>query len=157
MVPNPDPSVICLSTSSIAPIDAQPVVGIIDIEIDGQAATIDTIAVLPGTSRRGVGSALLNHAMQLLPSTVTSLDAWTRGDAGAKAWYQKFGFRENFRYLHVYLASGDSLDGFAVPQPLSKPVTAFMHAGSDHEEHMRAAYQRVHVCRQYLLPVAGGA
>ncbi len=129
------------------------VLGLIDVTIDGPAATIDSIAVRPDAQRGGLATALLQAALAALPSPVTTLDAWTREDAAANSWYRARGFVENYRYLHVYKSWDEPGDGFATPQGLSAPVTAFMHAAIDSEEQMRQRFRRVYVCRQYLRPI----
>lgn len=138
---------ICLVAES----DGGLIAGLLDVEIDGAAATIDTVAVHPDHARHGIATALLDSAVpQLRASDATSLDAWTRGDVAANAWYRRSGFREHFRYLHVYKQGDESDEGFTSPQGLSAPVTAFMHADISRHEEMRAQFARVHVCRQYL-------
>lgn len=138
---------ICLVAES----DDGLIAGLLDVEVDGAAATIDTVAVHPDHARQGIATALLDTVVpQLRASDVTSLDAWTRGDAAANAWYQRSGFRENFQYLHVYKQGDESAQGFTAPQGLSAPVVAFMHADISRHEEMRARFARVHVCRQYL-------
>ena len=127
------------------------VVGLIDVEIDGDTATIDAIAVHPDAQRHGIASKLLRHAVQRLPERVTSLDAWTRETASANDWYTSAGFAENSRYLHVYKESASGDDGFESPAGLSTPVHAFMHARFELEDELRQRYSRVYVCRQYLL------
>lgn len=124
------------------------VVGILDVEIDGDAATIDTIAVHPTAQRTGLANALLYAALDLLPPKVATLDAWTREDAAANAWYLAAGFRETHRYLHVYVGDGDPT--FPGPEGMSSPVIAFMHAPIEREVEVREVYRRVYVCRQYL-------
>jgi ribosomal protein S18 acetylase RimI-like enzyme len=57
--------------------------------------------VHPTVQRTSLASALLDAALAQLPPTVTTLDAWTREDAPANAWYVAAGFRETYRYLHV--------------------------------------------------------
>ncbi len=127
------------------------VAGLLDVEIDGDTATIDTVAVHPDHTRQGIATALLDAAIpQLRASDVTSLDAWTREDEAANAWYHRSGFRENFRYLHVHKDGDESAEGFTTPGGLSAPVTAFMHADISLQEEMRARFARVYVCRQYL-------
>lgn len=125
-------------------------VGLIDVEIDGAAATIDCIAVHPDHQRAGIGDRLLAAALERLPSTVTTLDAWTREDPSALAWYAGHGFTERYRYLHVYKGWAESADGFTAPEPLTPPVMAFYHAAIEHEADLRARFARVYVCRQFL-------
>lgn len=124
--------------------------GLIDVEVDGAGATIDSIAVHPGARRRGIAGALLDHAIERLPADVLTLDAWTRENTEANAWYQRSGFAENHRYLHVYKGWEESADGYETPPGLSRPVMAFMHADIEHEAAMRENHSRVYVCRQYL-------
>lgn len=128
------------------------VIGILDIEIDGAAATIDTVAVHPDHARRGLARRLLEQALpQLIASGVGSLDAWTREDEAANRWYRARGFRENFRYLHVYADDSDGDTGFRPPPGVRAPLKVFAHAGIEHEAELRERYHRVHHCRQYLL------
>ncbi|TCC43418.1 GNAT family N-acetyltransferase [Kribbella sindirgiensis] len=110
--------------------------------------TIDVLAVRPDHTRAGIASQLLEAVVPLL--RVDVLDAWTRGDVSANEWYQRSGFVENFRYLHVYKSWQDDADGFETPEGLGKPVNAFMHAPISLEASMRARFRRVHVCRQYV-------
>lgn len=126
------------------------VVGIIDVEVDGEAATIDTIAVHPDHGRIGVASALLREAIRLLPASVRTLDAWTRDDVTANAWYQREGFTETFRYLHVYALSDEEIaTAMQEVAPRLVGVKGFFHAPIAAEEDMRATFERVHVCRRY--------
>src|SRR5699024_10568545 len=81
--------------------DARTVIGILDVEIDGDLATIDTVAVHPDHQSRGVASQLLDRAWHELPAAVTVMDAWTREDVPALAWYRARGFAESEHYLHV--------------------------------------------------------
>lgn len=126
------------------------VLGLIDVEVDGHCATIDSIAVRPEAQRRGIAGALLGHAIERLPEGVLTLDAWTRENAEANQWYRHSGFAENHRYLHVYKNWDEPNDGYESPQGLSRPVMAFMHADIEHEAAMRERHARVYVCRQYL-------
>ncbi|TCC18967.1 GNAT family N-acetyltransferase [Kribbella speibonae] len=129
-------------------VDNDTVIGLMDIEIFPDRATIDVLAVHPDHQREGIASQLLETVVPLLQVDV--LDAWTRGDVSANEWYQRSGFVENFRYLHVYKSWQDDADGFETPEGLGKPVNAFMHAPISLEDSMRARFGRVHVCRQYV-------
>ncbi|ACQ78487.1 GCN5-related protein N-acetyltransferase [Beutenbergia cavernae DSM 12333] len=128
------------------------VVGLLDIEIDAEehAATIDSVAVLPDHAGRGIASRMLDAALPLLGDGIATLDAWTREDAAANAWYGARGFTERFRYLHVYKGWDDPADGFTTPDGLSRPVTAFLHADIEREAELRERFSRVYVCRQYV-------
>lgn len=144
-----------LPPQSIEIVDAGPtgIRGLLDVEVEGTEATIDTIAVHPGSSRAGIGRALLREARHRLPASVTTLDAWTRDDVGANSWYRAMGFVEKQRYLHVYRSdeAGDPEIGFETPTGMSRPVIAMMHASIDQEAELRARYSRVYICRQYVL------
>ncbi len=138
----------------VAVTPAGDVVGLLDIEIDGPAATIDTIATHPDHHGSGIATALLQAALPLLEcGSVATLDAWTREDVAANRWYQRNGFTERHRYLHVYLSDGDDDSGFTTPDGLSTPVGVFAHGKAEDETRMRAEFQRVYVCRQYVRPV----
>lgn len=126
------------------------VLGILDVVIDGQLATIETVVVHPDARGGGIATALLRRAVDELPAEVSSLDAWTREDEAANCWYRHAGFVEDHRYLHVYLEPGEPADGFTVPTGLSGPVKAFLHAGIDDEDRIRAAFRRVYICRRYV-------
>lgn len=130
------------------------VVGIIDVAIAGDLATIETVAVHPDAARSGIGSLLLDEARRQLPNSVTSLDAWTRDDEAANKWYLSNGFRESFRYLHVY-ASGDREPGAAIVETRLglTPVSAFFHADISNETMLRRDFSRVHICRHYVRPI----
>lgn len=130
------------------------VVGVLDIEIEEQLATIDTIAVHPDHQHRGIASALLDRARAELPASLTTLDAWTREDVAAHAWYRATGFSESEHYLHVYKSGTDPDDGWLSPSHLTSPLTAFCHARLEHEEALRAEFARVYVCRRFSQPLA---
>lgn len=127
--------------------------GLLDVEIDGDLATIDTVAVHPDHRGLGVATALLEAAIGLVPAGVTTLDAWTREDAPALAWYRRRGFAESDHYLHVYKGYDEPNDGWASPAPLWRPVMAFCHAPLDAEAAVRARFARVYVCRRFSRPV----
>lgn len=134
----------------VAVADGGRIVGILDIEVDGAEATIDSVAVRPGWQHAGVATRLLSHALVVLEGRgVRTLDAWTREDAAANRWYQRNGFAETTRYLHVYLGDGDDPSDFTTPDGLSSPVTVFVHGRTEDEADLRARYRRVYVCRRY--------
>lgn len=144
-----DPSIALVAVS---PMDE--VVGILDIEIEGATATIETIATHPDHQGAGIATELLRAALALLEARhTTTLDAWTRDDIAANRWYQRNGFTEQYRYLHLYLGDGDDDTDFTTPEGISAPVTVFAHGRIEDEARMRARFQRVYVCRQYLRPV----
>jgi ribosomal protein S18 acetylase RimI-like enzyme len=122
--------------------------------MDGNGATIDTIATHPDHQGKGVATALLRTALPVLKNLgIATLDAWTREDAPTKGWYLRNGFFEIYRYMHVYLGADDDPNGFATPEALSLPIVGFMHGLIEHETELRSRFKRTYVCRQYLLPV----
>lgn len=87
-------------------------------------------------------------------TAVTVIDAWTREDVPALAWYRARGFAESEHYLHVYKTWGGDPDaGWASPAPLSAPVAAFCHARLEDEADLRERFSRVYVCRRFSRSV----
>lgn len=145
-----EPSIALVATSP-----SNDLVGLLDVEIDGDSATIDTVAVYPDYQGGGVATALLDACLPLLRVRgVAVLDAWTREDAAANGWYRKNEFIEKVRYMHVYLGEGDDATEFESPKGLSAPVMAFLHGRSEDEASLRSRYRRVYVCRQYVRTLA---
>ena len=130
------------------------VVGILDIAIDGPLATIETIAVHPDALRKGLASRLLDEAVQRLPSGTIEIDAWTREDGAANAWYKSQGFAEAYRYLHVFASSADEVDRAVTAAGHElRPRLAFFHGATEHEAELRASFRRVYICRRYLRTI----
>lgn len=129
------------------------VVGLLDIEVEQQLATIDTVATHPDHRGRGLASTLLTRALTELPAGTVTLDAWTREDEPALAWYRARGFVESDHYLHVYKSWEDPGDGWESPDQLSTPITAFCHAAIEDEAHLRARFSRIYVCRRFSRTV----
>lgn len=130
------------------------VVGILDIELwhdDGEhVATIDTIAVHPDHHRRGIADSLLAEALRRLATRPLAwLDAWTRQDDAATAWYVRSGFHVAGQYLHVY-TDYDEARGFSTPPELSAPIKSLCHARLADEDTLRQCYDRVYRCQRYL-------
>ena len=130
------------------------IVALMDIAVGGEEATIETVAVHPDLARAGIGSLLLAEGVRRLPSSVTTLDAWTRDDQAANNWYVAKGFTENFRYLHVYASGVEAGRAIAQTRAGLTPVAAFLHADDSAEAAMRDSFSRVYVCRQYLLSLS---
>lgn len=135
--------------------DGAEVVGLLDVSIDADAATIETVAVLPEHSRAGIATRLLRAALpELERRGLRTLDAWTREDPAANAWYRRNGFHEEHRYLHVYQDWDERDAGLAAPGEHGTPVRVFAHAPIEREAQLRARFRRVHVCRQYVLSLS---
>lgn len=130
-------------------IDDDGVIGILDVEIEDGLAAIDTVAVHPDHRHRGIASQLLSRALEELPATVGTLDAWTREDEAALAWYHRHGFTESEHYLHVYKHWSESGDSWSSPSGRSAPVTAFCHGALADEASLRERFARVYVCRRF--------
>lgn len=128
-------------------VDNESVVGLMDVEVFEDRATIDVLAIHPDHQRSGLATRLLETVLPRLDVGV--LDAWTRGDVGANDWYRQSGFSENFRYLHVYKSAADEVV-LEAPEGVDRVVSAFMQAPISAEAAMRERYSRVHVCRQYV-------
>jgi N-acetylglutamate synthase-like GNAT family acetyltransferase len=93
------------------------IVGVLDLVVDGDLATIETVAVHPDFQRDGVGSSLLGYGMERAGSLgAKSVDAWTRDDEATLAWYRARGFAEDSHYLHVYA------DSYVDPQEPGRAV-----------------------------------
>jgi len=129
-------------------------VGVLDLAMEGDLATIETIAVHPDHQREGVGAAMLTDAIRRARALgATQIDAWTRDDPSALAWYRRSGFDEQEHYLHVYADSYVDPDepGRAVTrQPGLVPIKMFLHGRIEDEAHMRGSFRRVHVCRRFV-------
>ncbi|MGP9539209.1 GNAT family N-acetyltransferase [Brachybacterium sp. AOP43-C2-M15] len=93
----------------------------LDIEIASDLATIDTVAVQPDNQGNGIASALLTRAQAAPPRSVTTLDAWTREDEPAFAWYPSQCFTESGHYLHIYKSWGGPLRRMDEPGPALDP------------------------------------
>lgn len=138
--------------------DGGEVVGVLDVSVEENAATIDTIAVHPDAQRRGIGTRLLSEARErALRAGAVRLNAWTRDDTQALAWYRSRGFEESDHYLHVYAnhytdaeepsrAVAAARDGFT-------PVIVFSHAKLESEYEARRDFARVHICRLFSRPL----
>ncbi|KAB8167764.1 GNAT family N-acetyltransferase [Streptomyces sp. 3MP-14] len=134
------------------------VVGCLDLAVDGELATIETIAVHPDHQRRGIGRALLAEAaVRARAAGATTLDAWTRDQPESLAWYRATGFVESDHYLHVFADAyaDEGEPGRAVERPGAglNPIGVFSHAPLAREEEMRTRFRRVYVCRRFSQPL----
>jgi ribosomal protein S18 acetylase RimI-like enzyme len=132
-------------------VDGDAVLGLIDVSVAADTATIETVATHPDHARRGLGRLLLERAVaRLAPLGVRTLDAWTREDVAALAWYRGQGFVETSRYVHVHAGLSD-VDDAVRPAPGLAAVGAFLHGRIEDEEQLRRRFARVHVCRRFVL------
>lgn len=131
------------------------VVGILDVDIDGPDATIDTVAVHPDHQRHGLGTAMLQHARDRCRGVgATTLETWTREDEATLRWYRRAGFTERDHYLHVYAdhyaSPSEPVNAIDRPRPNLKPIRLFMHARMKDEAQLRQRFRRVHTCRRFV-------
>jgi GNAT superfamily N-acetyltransferase len=136
--------------------DADTVIGIMDVAVEADLATIDTVAVHPDHQRRGLGRALLAEARDRVRRLgPTTLDAWTRDDPGTLRWYRAMGFAESDHYLHVYANHytdpAEPARAVPSPRPGLTPVIAFLHAPLADEPRLRREFTRVHTCRRFAM------
>jgi ribosomal protein S18 acetylase RimI-like enzyme len=138
--------------------DSGTVVGVLELPVDGPVATIDTIAVHPDHQHRGIATRLLDLATARAAALgADTIEAWTRDDEPALAWYRARGFAESSHYLHVYAdhyASAGEPARAVRRRPGLEPVKVFLHASIDQEAEMRRQFSRVHVCRRFTRPVS---
>ncbi|MEY9870654.1 N-acetylglutamate synthase-like GNAT family acetyltransferase [Streptacidiphilus sp. MAP12-33] len=132
------------------------VVGIMDTSVEGELATIDTVAVHPDHQHRGIGRLLLDRTRAAARTAgAATLDAWTRDTPETLAWYRAVGFAESDHYLHVYAnhytAPGEPARAVETPRPGLRPIALFLHARLADEERLRAEFARVHVCRRFAM------
>jgi GNAT superfamily N-acetyltransferase len=134
------------------------IAGVLDLSVDGSLATIDTIAVHPDYQGTGVGTALFEQARARAAALgAVTIDAWTRDDEPALAWYRARGFVESEHYLHVYAdyyVSAAEPPAAVIARPGLEPIKIFLHAPLVREEELRRTFRRVHVCRRFARPVS---
>jgi ribosomal protein S18 acetylase RimI-like enzyme len=141
----------------VAATDDDLIAGILDASVDGDLATVDTIAVHPDHQSRGIGTALLQAAKEHVKAQgATTLDAWTRDDEPTLRWYRAMGFTESDHYLHVYAdhyVDRDEPRRAVESKPGLDPIKVFLHGRLEDEEEMRQQFRRVHVCRRFSMPL----
>lgn len=129
------------------------IVGVLDAEVDGDTATIETIAVHPDHQRQGVGHWLLGALLvRLRTDGVRTLDAWTRDDPDTLAWYRAMGFTEQDHYLHVHAEHREAAEA-VTPLVGFHVGKAFLHADLADEAKLREKFDRVYLCRRFVRPV----
>jgi ribosomal protein S18 acetylase RimI-like enzyme len=129
------------------------VVGLVDAELFGDAATIDTIAVHPDHQRQEVGRWLFETLLiRLRAEGARTLDAWTRDQPETLSWYRAMGFTEQDHYLHVHADGAEAAEAVS-PLVGSSVGKAFLHADLAEEARLRERFDRVYVCRRFVRPV----
>jgi GNAT superfamily N-acetyltransferase len=130
------------------------VVGIVTMT----GTTIDTVVVHPDHRRQGVGRALIDAVVPVLPSSgASTIEAWTRDDPGTLSWYKAMGFTDDSHYLHVYAdryaGPDEPSNAGLTARPGLKPMVGFLHGTLADEQWARAHFRRVHVCRRFARPL----
>ncbi|WP_030409992.1 GNAT family N-acetyltransferase [Streptomyces sp. NRRL S-1448] len=136
--------------------DSGTVLGIMDVTVDEDLATIDTVAVHPDHQHLGHGRALLTEARSRARALgLATLDAWTRDFPDTLRWYRAMGFTESDHYLHVYAnhytEPGEPARAVGSHRQGLKPMAAFLHADLADEQRLRTEFARIHVCRRFAL------
>jgi GNAT superfamily N-acetyltransferase len=136
--------------------EADTVVGIIDVAVEGTLATIETVAVHPDHQHQGIGRELLAEARARTRGLgLPTLDAWTRDDPDTLRWYRSMGFAESDHYLHVYAnyyTDPQEPDrAIADRRPGLRPISVFLHGKLSDERRLRDEFARVHVCRRFAM------
>lgn len=151
------PAVEADSVIDLVAVDDNQIVGILDVTVRGQLATIETVCVHPDYRRYGIAARLLREVVKRLdggPARI--LDAWTREDPEALAWYSANGFVEEYTYLHAYSGYGPA-NALRMVEPREpfRPMIVFAHAQREHEQQVRAEFERVYVCRRLVRHLTG--
>lgn len=137
------------------------IVGLVDVECEETAGTVCSdrpglggmiwhLAVHPDHQRRGIATALLREAERLAAGRgLARLEAWTRDDEHAQAWYESRGFTRVDSYLHVYVELPEGLrDLFPIAEGL-RPVKLFAHYAGEDRDAVKRRFARVHDCVLY--------
>ena len=138
------------------------VIGFIDVECEetpgtvcsnrlGLGGMIWNIGVHPDHRRRGVASVLLASAIDVASQRgLVRLEAWTRDDPSALAWYRSQGFHLMDSYLHVCLDASETKANLSSPVSGLVPIRALAHyrmeSGCDA---VRSKFRRVHECQLF--------
>lgn len=144
-----------VSGAELVAVDGGVVVGILDLAVDGEPATMETIAVHPDHRHRGIGGALLSRARSRARALgAVTLDAWTRDDPPTLRWYRAMGFGDSDHYLHV-IADHHEPARAVVARPGLRVAKALLHADLADEARLRREFERVHVARRFALALRG--
>jgi len=140
------------------------IVGLIDVECEtepgavceerpGLGGMIWHLAVHPDHQREGIAAALLRGVEHRAPERgIERLEAWTRNDLAARAWYEAMGFEAVYSYLNVYVELDDGLrDLFPITEDGIRPMRMFAHYVGDDQDAVRTRFRRVHENALYEL------
>jgi ribosomal protein S18 acetylase RimI-like enzyme len=146
---------------ALVAVEGAEVLGLMDVEVEGGEATIESVAVHPDRWAEGIAKGLLDEAVRRLAGMgIGAVDAWTREDPGTLRWYRANGLTEGDHYLHVYAdlyAAHEEPDrAIGARRPGLRPVKVFLHGKVEDEAGMRAQFARVHVCRRFVLAIPAG-
>lgn len=132
------------------------IVGLIDVECETEPGTVCErrpglggmvwhLAVHPEHQRQGVATMLLREVERRARERgLERLEAWTRDDAGTRAWYEARGFEVVSSYLNVYIEVDEGLrELFPIADGI-RPVRMFAHYLEDDREAVRGRFARVH-------------
>ena len=137
------------------------IVGFLDIELEstpgsvcrelpGLGGMIWHLGVHPDHRRIGIARQLLREGVvRAKAACATALQAWTRDDVQARAWYEKNGFKRVSAYWHV------SMDGDLVTTEIPHlfPISVFAHYLGDDIDSLRGRFEAVHECVCYQRQV----
>jgi ribosomal protein S18 acetylase RimI-like enzyme len=153
------PAVEADTVIDLVAVDEGRIVGILDVALRGELATIETVCVHPDYRRYGIATRLLREAIkQLEDSPALKLDAWTREDVSALTWYASQGFVEEHAYVHAYSGYGRANTSRMVgSREPYQPVIVFAHTQREHEQEARAEFERVYICRRLVKQLASSA
>jgi len=137
--------------------DSGDIVGFLDIELEsspgslcrelsGPGGMIWHLGVHPDYRRIGIAQQLLREGVvRAKAAGATALEAWTRDDVPARAWYERNGFKRVSAYWHV------DMDGDLVTTDIPQlfPVSVFAHYHGEDIESLRDRFEAVYECVCY--------
>ncbi|MDG5788406.1 GNAT family N-acetyltransferase [Evansella sp. AB-P1] len=145
-------------------VEGKEIIGLLDIEYEQDPKTVCShntipsgmiwhIAVHPDHQRKGVATALLSEAKQILKKHgIKRMEAWTRDDDWVNKWYEAHHFKKKDSYYHVFMEGVDETK-IALKSEIEglHPVLGFAHYVGSNIEEVKGNFKRVHECRMYEL------